>query len=94
MALWPIIIGNKSLKSTGLPPQVIYHEQIHHQQQMELFILPFYCWYILEWLWKWVKYRDRKQAYRELSFEREAYTFENDATYLLRRRRYSFLQYL
>ena len=39
------------------------HERIHAAQQKELLYIPFFIWYVLEWLVLLVKYRDRLQAY-------------------------------
>ena len=46
------------------------HEAIHWRQQMEMFILPFYVWYLIEWIIKLFRYG--KRAYYNLSFERAA----------------------
>lgn len=94
MALWPIIIANRALKTGGLSNRTLLHEKIHHQQQLELLVILFYVWYVVEWLFKWVIYKDRKRAYKELSFEREAYGNDNQANYLSKRRRWSFLKYI
>lgn len=94
MAIWPIIIANKALKAKGLSEQTFLHEKIHHQQQLELLVIPFYLWYVLEWLLKWVIYKDRKRAYKELSFEREAYSNDGNMDYLKQRRFWAFIKYL
>ncbi|MFC6102612.1 hypothetical protein [Olivibacter domesticus] len=94
MAIWPIIIANKTLKAKGLSAQTLLHEKIHHQQQLELLVIPFYLWYVIEWLLKWVIYKDRKRAYKELSFEREAYSNDNNMDYLKQRRLWGFIKYL
>ncbi len=68
---------------------VINHERIHDAQQRELLWLPFYVIYGLEWLWLMARTRDRDRAYRAVSFEREAYAFGHDLTYLRRRRAFA-----
>ena len=73
---------------------VVNHERIHTAQQSELLFVPFYLLYVLEWLWRLIQYRDRKQAYYNISFEREAYANGHDLGYLPRRKHYSFLRYL
>lgn len=70
------------------------HESIHTEQIKELLVVGFYLWYVVEWLWKTTIYRDLHKAYRNISFEREAYANGSDITYIPRRRRYSFLKYL
>jgi hypothetical protein len=94
MAIWPVILANKTLKTKGLSDRTLLHEKIHHQQQLELLVIPFYIWYILEWLLKWAVYKDRKQAYKELSFEREAYSNDHHTDYLKSRRFWEFIRYL
>jgi len=94
MALWPCVLANRSLRGQGVSERLLIHERIHHKQQIELLILPFYVWYILEWLFKWIVYKDRKRAYRAISFEKEAYVNDKDIDYLPRRRFWNFLKYL
>jgi hypothetical protein len=75
-------------------PVLIHHERIHLRQQIELLVIPFYILYLSEWFIKWFYYRDRMKAYRNLSFEREAYLNERDFGYLKRRKWLQFLRYL
>jgi hypothetical protein len=70
------------------------HERIHLRQQLELLILPFFIWYTLEYLIRLMQYRKKKQAYRNISFEREAYINETDLDYLENRKTFSFFKYL
>lgn len=70
------------------------HEKIHWRQQLELLIVPFYVWYFLEFMVRLVHFKDRKKAYRTLSFEREAYENEKDLNYLQLRSFWSFLKYI
>ena len=67
------------------------HEKIHSAQQRELFYLPFFIWYILEWLVLCLKYHNRNEAYRHIRFEEEAYAHQHDLHYLDTRRRFSYL---
>lgn len=70
------------------------HEKIHTRQMLELMIIPFYLFYILEWLVKIINYRNNYEAYKKISFEREAYKHQNDLEYLKKRRPYEFVKYL
>lgn len=70
------------------------HERIHIRQQLELLIVFFYLWYLLEYLFRLLQLRDRKKAYRNISFEREAYVNEKDLSYLKVRSFWKFLRYL
>lgn len=73
---------------------LINHERIHLKQQLELLILPFFIWYVLEFLLRYIQYKNWHQAYRHISFEREAYQKESDLEYLKKRSFWSFLKYL
>ncbi len=72
----------------------INHEKIHLKQQTELLILPFYIWYGIEYLIRRVQYKNKRIAYRNISFEREAYQNEADLNYLQKRNFWSFLKYM
>lgn len=69
------------------------HERIHTRQMFELLVLPFYLWYILEWLLRFIVTRDAFRAYRTISFEREAYVHQDDPDYLHRRRHFAWFRY-
>lgn len=65
------------------------HETIHTAQMKELLYIPFYILYISEWIFKFFKYSDSKTAYRNISFEKEAYAMQNDLNYLNHRKAYA-----
>tara|TARA_R100000935_G_scaffold38680_1_gene60017 strand:+ start:128891 stop:129217 length:327 start_codon:yes stop_codon:yes gene_type:complete len=92
IALWPFIILRKKEMKKDL--RILNHERIHLQQQAELLVLFFYFWYLIEFLVRWVHYKNRYQAYRNISFEREAYTNEKDLNYLKKRSFYSFMKFI
>jgi hypothetical protein len=73
---------------------VLNHEKIHIRQQLELLILPFFLWYFFEFLYRWVQYKDKKKAYWNISFEREAYSNEKDLDYLKQRSFWNFLKFV
>ena len=79
VALYPLIVvqHKRYLKNTTL----LNHERIHHQQQVELFILPFYILYGLNYLVNLVRFMNHNKAYQEILFEQEAYTNEQDLHY-------------
>jgi hypothetical protein len=72
----------------------VNHEKIHLRQQLELLILPFYIFYVLEYIIRLIQYKNKDLAYRNISFEREAYTNENDSDYLKNRSFFGFLNYI
>ena len=73
---------------------LVNHEKIHIRQQLELLVIPFFIWYGLEFLVRLFQYKNRREAYRNISFEREAYTNEKDLDYLEQRSFWSFLKYV
>ncbi len=73
--------------NTRVTPVMINHERIHTAQMLEMGILPFYIWYLVEWL---VKVPTPGRAYLRISFEREAYQHEHDLDYLSHRRLYAW----
>ena len=66
------------------------HELIHVAQQRELLYLPFFIWYVAEWLSLLCEYRDMEKAYLNIRFEQEAYRHERDLDYLSNRRHYCY----
>ena len=73
---------------------VINHELIHTAQLRELWIVPFYLLYLIEWVCKFVRYGSWSKAYRNISFEREAYTYGDDRQYLDHRTPMAWIKYL
>ena len=73
---------------------MLNHEKIHIRQQLELLVFPFFIWYGAEFLFRWIQYKNKHVAYRNISFEREAYKNEKDLNYLKSRPFWSFVNYL
>lgn len=82
MAFFPFVIVNSQVEAT---PELINHERIHLRQQLELFIIPFYVWYLIAYY---------RKGYHNVSFEREAYANDNDLTYIKNRPIFAFRKYL
>lgn len=70
---------------------VLNHERIHTRQQLEMLILPFYIWYLVEWLIRLVIYRNFEKAYYTIWFEREAFIHEEDLDYLSNRKFWAWM---
>lgn len=70
------------------------HERIHTLQMKEMLYVFFYLWYLTEWLFRLIQYRNLKKAYRNISFEREAYMHQTDLNYESSRKIFSSLKYL
>lgn len=83
MAIFPLLLlENKSLKDCET---IIRHEKIHFRQQLELLIIPFYLIYCFEYLYYYLKWKDKNNAYHSISFEKEAYKNEDNIHYLKNR---------
>ncbi|MFN8238689.1 MAG: hypothetical protein U0T77_11020 [Chitinophagales bacterium] len=85
-----IILENKEIRNDKT---FINHEMIHLYQQAELLLLFFILLYYLEFLVLLLKYKNWQQAYRNISFEREAYDNETNYDYLKTRKWFSFIKY-
>lgn len=82
IAFYPFIF----LRSDARPNDVlINHEKIHLRQQLEMLVIPFYIWYLIEYYTK---------GYWNVSFEKEAYANENNLNYLNNRKLFSFVKYI
>lgn len=71
--------------------ELLNHERIHTAQQREMLFVFFYVAYLLEWL---LRLPMRGNAYRNISFEREAYANQRDPDYLSHRRCYAWRNYM
>ena len=76
-------------KGTQLSEKDLNHEAIHTAQMKELLYVGFYILYGAEYVVRLCQYRDFTEAYKNVSFEREAYFFQGDFDYLNRRTHYN-----
>jgi hypothetical protein len=89
ITLFPfIILRDNQLKQDK---RIMNHERIHIRQQVELLVLPFYIIYLIEFGIGLFKYKNRQTAYKNISFEREAYKYDSDITYLNKRKVWSWV---
>lgn len=86
-----MFLKTKALKGNAV---LVNHEKIHLRQQLELLIIPFYIIYMIEFLIRLIQYRKWHLAYRNISFEREAYKNEKDLDYLKSRPLYNTIYYI
>lgn len=95
ITLFPFIIlrekYNKKWAKSHITPKIINHESIHVEQQKELLVIFFYLLYLSEWF---VRLFMKGNAYRNISFEREAYANQGDMNYLKNRKLFGFLRYM
>jgi len=92
ISFFPFIVIKDELDKTNLV--LINHEKIHLRQQAELFILPFYLLYVLDYLIQFIRFKDKNKAYRNIVFEKEAYANENNRNYMQARRFLGWISYL
>lgn len=72
----------------------VNHEKIHTAQCKEMLYLPFYIWYLIEYITLLINFSGTKHsAYRQIGFEEEAYNNEKDFNYLSKRKHYSWWKY-
>lgn len=92
MAVFPFIL----IKYYKDQVNVVFlnHEKIHLRQQLEMLVIPFFIWYVLEYIIRLIQYKSTDLAYRNISFEREAYAKETDLKYLNNRSFFQFLHYI
>lgn len=93
IALFPFIIlrekyQNKTKYWIKRNAETINHETIHFKQALELGVVGFYVLYVLEFLIKLFVYG--KDAYMNISFEREAYANDSNLKYLETRTKYAW----
>lgn len=92
LAIYPFIfLKNKSLSDNWV---LINHERIHLKQQLELLWIFFFIWYTSEFLFRLLLLRNWNDAYKAISFEKEAYENEGNPNYLNERKSWAFLTYL
>ena len=103
--LFGVLFVKNNAKIDGV---TLNHEAIHSRQFVELMVLfavatvfirwwlpvfapfAFYVWYLIEWLIRLPK----GNAYRNISFEREAYANQDDLNYLKSRKQFDFVKYI
>lgn len=92
MALWPVIIyRHQNYRDIHI---ITNHELIHHRQQLEMLIIPFYIVYFTHYWTKRLKYWEHYKAYMSVVFEKEAYANEDKLDYLNSRKIWAWIKYL
>lgn len=89
MALFPFVL----VRSPNPSDRLLRHERIHLQQQLELAVLPFYLWYLVEYFWFRLQGYSHQRAYRKIRFEREAFACDDDPGYLHHRSLWAFMSF-
>ena len=89
MALWPFILVVGTANAYTLN-----HERLHHRQQLEMLVIGFYLWYLVEYLVRLIQHKNHNKAYMAISFEKEAYAMAGNLNYLKYRKFLASLKYL
>ncbi|MEP6931812.1 MAG: hypothetical protein ABI850_17455 [Flavobacterium sp.] len=92
MAVFPFVLMKYAIDKTNRT--FVNHEKIHLRQQLEMLVIPFFVWYLLEYMLRLIQYKNGALAYQNISFEREAYANETDYNYLNKRSFFQFWSYL
>lgn len=105
--IWQWLLKNTKISGITLYPFILLrspelrrnrillnHEKIHLRQQLELLIVLFYVWYILEYLYWYLRLGNAHRAYQSISFEREAFSYEHDFKYLRKRKIWGFRKFI
>ena len=92
ITLFPFILLKKPL--VLFPVFLFNNEKNHIRQKLELLVIFFYLWYVIEYYYWYFRLKDSFLAYKYISFEREAYAMEDDLNYLETRKIWSFWKYL
>lgn len=87
--IFGIIFTKKELSERELN-----HELIHTKQMKEMLYLFFYLWYGVEYLIIRIFHDTQHSAYRDISFEEEAYNNEADLNYINTRKHYAWSKYI
>lgn len=88
--LFGILFVRKGVK---VSEEMINHEAIHSAQMKEMLYIFFYLWYVIEYvIRRWNN--TANNAYKKISFEREAYANESDEDYLKERRRFNWINFI
>ena len=81
-------------KGKSMKRRDINHEAIHTEQWKELFYVGFLVWYVAEFLIRLAVVRNWHAAYRSISFEQEAYAYQDEPDYLAHRKQYTWFKFI
>ena len=87
-------------KGVAVSERLQNHERIHTRQMVEMLVVLFYLWYVVEWVFRTLGTTGTEgtsgtdEGYYRISFEREAYGHEQDFDYLKGRKLFAWVKYL
>ena len=82
--LFGVVLARKEYRP--LSETTVNHESIHTEQMKELLYVGFYFCYLIEWI---VRLFMKGNAYRNISFEKEAYDCQHIPGYVRLRQRFA-----
>lgn len=88
------LFGILFTKSDYLSPTTINHERIHTKQMLELLIVGYYLWYIIEYIIVRFCHKKQNAAYHDISFEEEAHNNDDNLHYLDNRKHFAWWKYV
>lgn len=88
------LFGILFTKSDYLSFTTINHERIHTKQMLELLIVGYYLWYIIEYIIVRFCHKKQNDAYHDISFEEEAHNNDNNLHYLDNRKYFAWWKYV
>lgn len=91
MNLFGFLFVRKDLKDK-VNERVINHESIHTAQMKEMLYIFFYIWYLIEWFINVFRFLEFHEAYRNIKFEKEAFTYQDDYEYLSHRKKWAWIK--
>ena len=91
--IWAITLYPFIICKGKLDQRTRTHEIIHLHQQRELLLIGFYILYVGYWVWNLMKHQSFQAAYEEIPFEKEAYANDQDPTYPINRKAFSWRKY-
>lgn len=72
--------------------KIVNHESIHWKQQLEMLIIFFYIWYLIEWIIR-IFINGKQMAYKSISLEQESYDNDRNMVYLINRKHFAWFKY-
>ena len=90
------LCGVLFVKGNTISPKEYNHENIHTVQMLEMFVIGFYLWYVIEYLLIRLFHNKQSEAYYDVSFEEEAHKNDKDLGYLKTRKvfQYRWFKYI
>lgn len=90
MAIFPLLISKLPKDQADLV--LINHERIHFKQQIETLWIGFFIIYFTQFIFYRFKKGNSYEAYMAIPFEKEAYLYEEDFSYLTRRKLFNWIK--